>query len=63
MTSEGGGDTKARRERRRNQLHEAGGQVLAIGLPQPPADPAAPEGGEGETPHYYGHRERLRSRA
>ncbi len=36
--------------------------ALAAGRPQSPADPAVPEGGEDETPHYYGHRERLRSR-
>ena len=60
MTREGGGDPNSRRERRRNQLHEAGAPTLALGLLQPPADPAAE--GEGETPHYHGHRERLRSR-
>ena len=65
MTSEAGGEAKSyhgRRERRRVQLHEAGKPAPAAGPPQPPADPAVPEGGEGETPHYHGHRERLRSR-
>ena len=65
MSAEAGGDAKAphrRRERRRNQLHEAGAPTLALGLPQPPADPVAPEAFESETPHYHGHRERLRSR-
>ena len=51
-----------RRARRRMQLNEAGALPLAAGLPHSPADPAAPEGGEAETPHYHGHRERLRSR-
>ncbi len=65
MTSEAGGDAKpyrGRRERRGNQLREAGAPALAVGRPQSPADLAPPEGGEGETPHYHGHRERLRSR-
>ena len=65
MSSEAGGSAKAsqrRRERRRNQLHEAGAPALAAGLPQSPAGPATPNDGEGETPHYHGHRERLRSR-
>ena len=65
MSAEAGGDTKAphrRREPRRNQLHEAGAPTLALGLPRPPADPVAPEAFESETPHYHGHRARLRSR-
>jgi DNA repair protein RadC len=65
MTPEAGGDAKpyrGRRERRGNQLREAGASAVAGGRPQPPAEPAAPEDGEGETPHYHGHRERLRSR-
>jgi DNA repair protein RadC len=65
MTSEAGGGAKThhgRRERRRIQLHEAGALALTAGRPQSSADPAAPQGGEGENPHYHGHRERLRSR-
>ena len=64
MTSKAGGGKpyRGRREWRRTQLREAGAPALAAGRPQSPADPAAPEGGEGETPHYHGHRERLRSR-
>ena len=58
MTSEAGGE---RRARRRNHLNEAGPGPLAAGLPHVPGDPAA-DGGESETPHYHGHRERLRSR-
>jgi DNA repair protein RadC len=65
MSSVAGGDAKphrGRRERRGNQLREAGASALAVGRPQSPVDLAPPEGGEGETPHYHGHRERLRSR-
>lgn len=65
MSPEAGANAKAsqrRRERRRNQLHEAGSSALTAGLPQSPAGPATPNDGEGETPHYHGHRERLRSR-
>ena len=63
MTSEAGRDGKAHRPReRRTQLHEAGASALTGVRPQSPSDPAVPEGGEGETPHYHGHRERLRSR-
>jgi DNA repair protein RadC len=63
MSSEADAKTfKGRRERRRNQLHEASGPALAAGLSRAPADPVAPEGGEGEAPHFHGHRERLRSR-
>src|SRR5271154_3284704 len=65
MTPEAGGDAKphrGRRERRGNQLREAGASALAAGRPQSPPNPARPEGDEGETPHYHGHRERLRSR-
>jgi DNA repair protein RadC len=62
MTSGGEAGTRpGRRARRRNQLHEAGAPLLTAGLPQSPADPAVPEG-DAETPHYHGHRERLRSR-
>ena len=61
MTSGADRDGKAYppRRARRAELHEAGGSALAQLQPQPPSDPAAPE---GETPHYHGHRERLRSR-
>ena len=64
MTAGAGGDAKASRGRRagRMQLNEAAAPVLTAVLPQPTADPAAPDGGEAETPHYHGHRERLRSR-
>jgi DNA repair protein RadC len=66
MTSEPGGDAKASpvgRARQRNQLQEAGSPALAPGLPPlTPADPNASDSGESETPHYHGHRERLRSR-
>src|ERR1700723_2151030 len=64
MTSGADRDGKAfhPRRARRTQLHEAGGAALEQIQPQPPSDLAAPEGGEGETPHYHGHRERLRSR-
>ena len=64
MTSEGDRDGKAYHPRRarRAQLHEAGGSALAAVQLQSVSDPVAPEGGDGETPHYYGHRERLRSR-
>ena len=64
MTAKGG-DAKPYRGRgdwRRAQLREAGAPALATGRPQSPADSAVPEGGEDETPHYHGHRERLRSR-
>ena len=62
MTSEAGRDGKNRHRERRTQLHEAGAPALAAVQPQSPSDPTVPEGGEGETPHYHGHRERLRSR-
>ena len=64
MTSEAGPDGKAshRRRDRRPQLDEAGGSALAQLQPQSASDLAAPEGDEGEAPHYHGHRERLRSR-
>jgi DNA repair protein RadC len=64
MTSgaDGGGKAYHPRRARGAQLHEAGGPALAQLQPQSPSDLAAPEGGEGETPHYHGHRERLRSR-
>jgi hypothetical protein len=63
MTSEAGRGGKAHRPlERRTQLHEAGGSALTGVRPQSPAEPAEPEGGEGETPHYHGHRERLRAR-
>jgi DNA repair protein RadC len=65
MTSEPGGEAKAspvRRARQRNQLQEAASPALTPGLPLAPVDPGASDGGESETPHYYGHRERLRSR-
>jgi hypothetical protein len=47
---------------RRTQLHEAGVSALAQLQAQSPSDLATPDDGEGETPHYHGHRERLRSR-
>lgn len=63
MTSSGeAGAGDRRRARRANQLNEASAPLLAAGLPQPPADSAVLNGGEAETPHYHGHRERLRSR-
>ena len=62
MTSEAGRDGKYRRRERRTQLHEASAPALAAVEPQLPSDRAVPDGGEGETPHYHGHRERLRSR-
>jgi DNA repair protein RadC len=63
MTSGAGPGGKLHRPRdRRTQLHEAGVSALTGIRTQAPAEPAAPEGGEGETPHYYGHRERLRAR-
>ena len=40
------------------QLHEAGAPTGAV---QPQSRPE-PDGGEGDAPHYHGHRERLRSR-
>jgi DNA repair protein RadC len=43
-------------------LHEAGALALTAGRPHSSAGPAVPQGGEGENPHYHGHRERLRSR-
>ena len=54
MTSGADPDGKAYHPRRarRAQLHEAGGSALAQLQPQSPSDLAAPEGGEGETPHY-----------
>ena len=58
MTSEAG---RERRTRRRNHLNEAGPAPIAAGLPHLTGDPVA-DGGESETPHYHGHRERLRSR-
>ena len=58
MTSEAG---RERRARRRNHLNEAGPAPIAAGLPHLPGEPAA-DGGDSETPHYHGHRERLRSR-
>jgi DNA repair protein RadC len=62
MTSEAGRDGKRRRPEQRAQLHEAGAPALAAVRAQSPSYPAVPEGEEGETPHYHGHRERLRSR-
>jgi DNA repair protein RadC len=65
MTPEAGGDAKpyrGRRERRGDQLREAGASAVAAGRTQSSADPAPREDSEGETPHYHGHRERLRSR-
>jgi DNA repair protein RadC len=63
MTSSGeAGAGDRRRARRANQLNEASAPLLAAGLPQPPADSAVINGGEAETPHYHGHRERLRAR-
>jgi hypothetical protein len=59
MTSEAGRDAKTyhgRRGGRRIQLHEAGAPAPAADRPQSPPEP---EGGEGEAPHYHGHRERL----
>ena len=65
MTSGADSDGKAYHPRRagRTHLHEVGGSVLAQVQPQSASDLAAPEGGDGETPHYHGHRERLRSRS
>ena len=65
MTPEGGGGARTfrrRGERRGAQLREAGAPAPAAGRSQSPADPAIRHDGEGETPHYHGHRERLRSR-
>jgi len=63
MTSEAGRGGKAHRPReRRTQLHEAGALALTGVRAQSPFEPAEPEGGDGETPHYHGHRERLRAR-
>jgi DNA repair protein RadC len=63
MTSGGeAGARPGRGARRANQLNEASARLLAAGLPQPPADSAVLNGGEAETPHYHGHRERLRAR-
>ena len=65
MTSDAGGDAKTfgrRRQRSRIELHEAAVAAPAAGRARASAAPAAPEGGEVETPHYHGHRERLRSR-
>jgi DNA repair protein RadC len=53
MTPEG-------RRGRRSQLNEAGALAPAAG--QSRAEPEATQSGEGERPHYHGHRERLRSR-
>src|SRR5579863_6123667 len=64
MTPEAGGEAKphrGRRERRGDQLREAGAPPIAAG-PHLPADRAPKEDGEAEAPHYHGHRERLRSR-
>ena len=57
-----GGKAYHPRRARGAQLHEAGGSALGQLQPQSASDLAVPEGGEGETPHYHGHRERLRSR-
>ena len=55
MTSGGeAGARPGRRARRANQLNEASAPLLAGALPQPPAEPAVPDGGEAETPHYHG---------
>jgi RadC-like JAB domain len=64
MTSGADRDGKAYHPRRarHTQLHEAGGSVLAQVQPRATSDLAPPEGGEGEAPHYHGHRERLRAR-
>jgi DNA repair protein RadC len=62
MTPERGGNAKPyhrRREGPRAQLDEGG--APAAGPPQATAL-TGPEAGEGQTPHYHGHRERLRSR-
>jgi hypothetical protein len=63
MTTEADREGKVghRRREKRNQLQEAGVSPLAAGLPHSPADPPETEG-EGATPHYHGHRERLRAR-
>jgi DNA repair protein RadC len=62
MTSEAdrGGRVSRRRRERPTQLHEAGASALGAVPPQP-SDAAIPDG-DDETPHYYGHRDRLRSR-
>jgi DNA repair protein RadC len=65
MTSDAGGDAKTfgrRRQRSRIELHEAAVAAPAAGGARTSPAPAAPDGGEVETPHYHGHRERLRSR-
>jgi len=65
MTSTPGGNAKPHRERqarRGNQLHEAGAPPLEAAGPAPPAVTAAMANSDAETPHYHGHRERLRSR-
>jgi DNA repair protein RadC len=64
MTPEAGGNAKAApaRRERRSQLHEAGAPALAALRSQSLPDSPVAESGEVETPHYHGHRERLRSR-
>jgi DNA repair protein RadC len=63
---EGAGDDDARRDqgrrgRRRRQLSE-GGATLASNLTTASRDETAPVDAEIETPHFHGHRERLRNR-
>ena len=65
MTSEAGGGAKSYHRRREGGafscMRLARRRWLRVDRSRPRIQ-AAPEGGEGETPHYHGHRERLRSR-
>ena len=62
MTSDAGRGRRrpSRRRAAGIELHEAGVAAPAAAQARSSAAPAAPEGGEAETPHYHGHRERLR---
>jgi len=64
MTADGEEDAEPvrRRGRRRGQMHEADAAAVAAHWDQSTFDPAAPQTGEDEKPHYHGHRERLRKR-
>ena len=59
---EGAGRNSPARGRRKRQLSEDGAAGLALRPAGSARDPAAPAAGEAATPHFHGHRERLRRR-
>jgi DNA repair protein RadC len=60
MTASAGADGAGRGRRR--QLGEHGGKALAPSLDGPAGDSATPSADGPETPHFHGHRDRLRRR-